>query len=115
MPQFALFLGIALAYIIAQRMIRTWVIKRWMDGRISNAGCVSIFVLASGTGLGLFVIVASVLMHPSGDGWLALVIAAFFVTVVMGFGMTAMTYASTHGVREHWQSQREQMKRTKED
>jgi hypothetical protein len=40
MPQFALFVAIALAYIIAQRMIRTWVIKRWMDGRISNAGCV---------------------------------------------------------------------------
>lgn len=111
MPESVIFFAIAVAYLIGQRIVRTRVARRWMEGRISNAGCVLILVLSSGTGLGLILVAGTLLLHPSTGGLIGLVVMAFTLAVVFGFGMTAITYASSHGVREHWRQQIDRPKR----
>jgi hypothetical protein len=112
-PEIFIFLLIAIAYIVGQRLIRTWVAQRWLDDQISNVGVVLIILATSGFGLSLLFITGMLIFKPSGGSLGGLMLMLFVAVVVFGFLMTAINYASTHGVREHLRQMREQQERTK--
>jgi hypothetical protein len=114
MPGFAIFLVVAVAYIIGHRLLRKWILNRWIEGRLSNLGCVSILLVTSATGIATIFIVGKVLLHPSAEGLVVLLVMALAITVILGFGMTIAAYASSHGVREHLRAQRENAERERQ-
>ncbi len=112
MPEF-LFFAVFIMFAVGQPLTRRWVARRWADGRLGNLSAVLILLGTSGVGLGLLLLVGMVILHPSPDAIPAVGAMLFFTSVVFGFAMTAATYASSHGVREHLRAQRAKQDRSK--
>lgn len=106
-----LIVTVAIAYIVGQRLVRAWAARRWAEERLSNFMAVLLIVLTSGIGLGVLIFVGLLIVRPSQDSLVALIPLLFVGLVVFGLGMTAINYASTHGVREHIRRQRERDER----
>ena len=95
-----------IVWVIGQRVALRWVARRWADERLGNLPATLIVLGSSSIGLGVIVAVAVAILNPSSGTVSILLIFGFLALVIFGFGMTAATYASAHGVREHLQAQR---------
>ena len=105
MPELLL-VALLIAWVIGQRVTLRWVARRWADERLGNLAATLMVLGSSSVGLGVLFAVAVAILHPSSSTVGMLLTFGFIALVIFGFGMTAATYASTHGVREHLRAER---------
>lgn len=106
-PGAAVFVALAIGYVVLQRAVRRWVAREWVAERISNLTAVVLLLLSSTVGIGAVILIGATVLNPSLESLLGLLPFLFVVLVVFGFAMTAINYAALHGVREHHRAQRD--------
>lgn len=107
MLETALLVGLLVWVLVVQRILRTWVARRWLDDRIGNVTAVLILLGSSSFGVAIVVMLALAILQPSVGTLVSMLPIVFLAVVVFGFAMTAINYASAHGVREHMRAQRD--------